>query len=65
MTRQTLHPIPILPLEEVHNQTIVSHAIDLPLLLARDLGRQPLELGLALGRPLDLRLLQDPVEVFV
>lgn len=65
MTSETLHPVPVLPLEEVHDQAIVAHAVYLPLLLARDLRRQVLELGLALRSLRDLGLLQYSVQVLV
>ena len=44
MTSQALQPVPELSLEKVYDEAIVPHAIDLPLLLARDLLRKLLEL---------------------
>ena len=65
MTGQTFHPIPVLPLEEVHHEAIVAHAVDLPLLLARDLRWQLLQFGFPFRCSLNLRLLQDTVQVLV
>lgn len=65
MTSHTLHPIPELPLEKVDNDAIVPHPIYPPLLLARDLLRQLLELGLSLRRHLVRRLGNDAVQVLV
>lgn len=65
MTSHTLHPIPELPLEKVNNYAIVPHPIYPPLLLARDLLRQFLELGLPLRRHLVRRLRYDAVQVLV
>ena len=65
VTREALHAVPILPLEEVDDEAVVAHAVDLPLLLARNLRGHPLELRLALWRAFDLGLLQDPVQVLV
>lgn len=65
MTSHALHPVPKLALEEVHDQTIVSALVCFPLLLARDLQREPFELCLSLGCGLGLWLLQNPVQIFV
>ena len=62
---QTLQAAPVLTLEEVDNQTIVAHAVHLPLLLARNLGRKLLKLCLPFWRHLDVWLLEYPVEIFV
>ena len=65
VARQTLQPTPVLPLEEVHDKTIVPHAVQLPLLLARQLRRELLQLRFSLRRHLDVRLLQHTIEVLV
>ena len=65
VTREALHAVPILPLEEVHDEAVVAHPVDLPLLLAGDLRGQLLELGLPFRRRLDVALLQDPVQILV
>lgn len=57
MTGQTLHPVPKLALEKVHDQTVIPALVRLPLLLACNLKREPLELCLPFGRSLDLRFL--------
>ena len=65
MTCQTLHPVPELSLEEVHDQTIVPALVGLPLLLTRNLQREPFKLRLPLRCGLDLWLLQNPVQVLM
>ena len=65
MTREALHAVPILPLDEVDDEAVVAHPVDLPLLLAGDLRGQLLELGLPFRRRLDVALLQDPVQILV
>ena len=65
MASEALHAVAVLSLEEVHNEAVVAHAVDLPLLFARELRRQPLKLGLSLGCRFNLGLLDDPVEVLV
>lgn len=63
---QTLQPVPVLPLKDLHDDAVVSPLADVPLPLARNLRRQAFELGLALWRQLDrLGLLNDQVEVLV
>ena len=65
MTSQALHPIPKLALEEVHDQTVVPTLVGLPLLLARNLQREPFKLCLPLRCGLDVWLLQNPVQILV
>ena len=65
MTRHTLQPIPELPLEKVDNETVIPHPINLPLLFARDLLRQLLQLGFTHWRHFVIRFVQDAVQVFV
>ena len=65
MTCEALHSVPILSLEEVDDEAVIAHAVDLPLLFARDLCRHLLELGFPFRRRLDVPLLQDPVQVLV
>ena len=65
MTREALHAVPVLALEDVDDERVVAHPVHLPLLLARDLRREPLELRLALRRRLDLGLRDHAVEVLV
>lgn len=62
---QTLHPIPKLSLEIIHNQAIISHPIYFPLLLARDLLRQFFELCFAFGGRFVVRFRNYTIEVFV
>jgi hypothetical protein len=66
MARQAFHPALVLALEKVDDETVVALLVDLPLLLAGDLGRQRVELGLARGRHRNrLGPDQDPVEIFM
>lgn len=65
MARKALHSVPILSLEEVYDKAVIAHAVDLPLLFARDLRRQLLELGFTFRCGLDIPLLQDAVQVLV
>ena len=65
MTRETLHAVSILSLEDVDYKRVVAHTVQLPLLLAGNLGRETLELRLALRRRLELGLQDDTVQVFV
>ncbi len=65
MAGKALHSVPILSLEEVDDEAIVAHAVDLPLLFASDLCRQLLELRFPFRRRLDVPLLQNPVQVLV
>ena len=66
VTRQALKPIPVLPLEQVHDEAIIALLVDLPLGLRSHFRRQRLELGFSLRRHLDgRRFVLDPVEVFV
>ena len=65
MAGETLHTVAVLSLEEVDDKAIVAHAVDLPLLLARDLRWQLLQFGFPFRCSLNLRLLQDTVQVLV
>lgn len=65
VTSHTLHLIPKLALEEIHNQAVVPTLVGLPLLLACDLRWEPLELCFPLRCDLDLWLLQNSVQVLV
>ena len=65
VAREAFHAVAVLPLEDVDDERIVTHAVQLPLLLACDLRRQPLELRLALWRRLEFGLHDDTVEVLV
>jgi len=66
VTRQALEPVPVLPLEQVHDEAIIALLVDLPLGLRSHFRRQRLELGFPLRRHLDgRRFVLDPVEVFV
>lgn len=65
VTGQTLHPIPKLALEKVHDQTVVPALVCLPFLLARNLQREPFEFCLSLRCRLNLRLVQNPIQVLV
>ena len=65
MTREALHTVPVLPLEDIHHQRVVPHAVQLPLLFTRDLRGEPLELCLAGWRRLELGLEDNTVEIFV
>ena len=65
MTRETLHAVSILSLEDVDDKRVVTHTVQLPLLLAGNLGRETLEPRLALRRRLELGLQDDTVQVFV
>lgn len=65
VTSHALQPIPKLSLEKVHDDAIVAHAIDLPLLLARDLLRKFLELLFPSARHFIRRLVEDTVQVLV
>ena len=57
MARQALETISELTLEEVDDEAVVAHPPDLPLLLARYLHGQLLELRFPLRRRVYLRLL--------
>jgi len=52
-------------LEKVYDETVVPHAIDLPLLLARDLLGKLLELLFPSFSYLIRRLVEDTVQVLV
>jgi hypothetical protein len=57
MACKTLQSIPELTLEEVDNEAVVSHPINLPFLIAGNLLWQPLQLSLPLCRWLPSRLM--------
>jgi hypothetical protein len=66
MARQARQLVPKLPLEALHDEAIVTHAINLPLAFAHDLRRQRLEIMFAVRRHLDRWwFLDDVVEVLV
>lgn len=65
MARQALETIPELALEEVDDEAVITHAPDLPLLLARYLYGQLLKLSFPLRCGVYLRLLQHAVEVLM
>ena len=66
MTRQALHAIPVLPLEQVDNKTIVPLLVYLPLLFRRDGRRQRLERGFPFRCHLHWRRFRAyPIEVLV
>ncbi len=51
---QALQSTPILPLEVVDHQAVISHPIHLPLLFTSQLSRKLLELGFLLRRHLNM-----------
>lgn len=63
---QTFQSVAILPLEQINNETIVPHPVDLPLFLGSDFWRQRLQCGLSLrGHLNSRRFMLDSVQVFV
>ena len=50
MTRQALQAIAVLALEQVDDETVISHPINLPFFLRGDLWGQRLQSGFSLGR---------------
>lgn len=66
MTRQAFHPRPVLTLKQIDDDRVVPLLVDLPLLLARDLWRERVQLCFPLGRHRD-RLWTDehPVQILV
>lgn len=66
MTRQTLHPVPILSLEQVYDQTVISLLVDLPFLLGGNRGWQSLEGGFSIwGHLYGRRFGANSIEVFM
>lgn len=49
MARQAFEAVPELALEEVYDEAVIAHPPNLPLLFARNLHRQLLELCFPLG----------------
>lgn len=55
MARQALESVPVLPLEQIDNKTVIALLIDLPFLLGSHFGRQRFQSRFSLGRHLDGR----------
>jgi len=66
MASEAFHAIPELALKVIHDKTIVTPLVLLPLLCACDLLRKLLQFGLPFWRGrLIWRLGKDPIEIFV
>lgn len=66
VTCQAFQSISVLPLEEVHDETVISHSIDLPFLLRRNFRWESFQCSLALGRHLNSRRFDfDTVQILV
>ena len=66
VTSETFEAIAVLALEQIHDEAIVPHLVDLPLLLRSDFWRERLECRLAFRCQLDrCRLVLDPIKILV
>ena len=65
MTCKALQSISELPLEVVHNKTVVPRLPRSPLSFTSNLGRQPIQLCFFFGRWCVRRFDNDPVQILV